>query len=81
MALANIDAVIELIKSSPSAADARVALMDRRWEAQALFELLSRVGSDACRPEGLSEDFGFVENRYRLTEEQAKRFWRFDCIA
>ena len=72
VALANIDAVIELIKSSPSAADARVALMDRRWEAQALFELLSRVGSDACRPEGLSEDFGFVENRYRLTEEQAQ---------
>lgn len=72
VALANIDAVIELIKSSPSAADARVALMERRWEAEALFELLSRVGSDACRPEGLSEDFGFVGNLYRLTEEQAQ---------
>jgi DNA gyrase subunit A len=72
VALANIDAVIELIKNSPSAADARVALMERRWEAAALFELLGRVGSDACRPEGLSEDFGFVDERYRLTEEQAQ---------
>ncbi len=72
VALANIDAVIELIKNSPSAADARVALMERRWEAKALFDLLGRVGSDACRPEGLSEDFGFVEERYRLTEEQAQ---------
>ncbi|MBV27421.1 MAG: DNA gyrase subunit A [Gammaproteobacteria bacterium] len=72
VALANIDAVIELIKNSPSAADARVALMEQRWQASALFELLSRVGSDACRPEGLSEEFGFVAERYRLTEEQAQ---------
>ena len=72
VALANIDAVIELIKNSPSVAEARVALIERRWEASALFELLERVGSDACRPEGLSEDFGFVEGLYRLTEEQAQ---------
>ena len=72
VALANIDAVIELIKNSASAADARVALMERRWEAQALFELLEKVGSDACRPEGLSEEFGFTDNLYRLTEEQAQ---------
>jgi DNA gyrase subunit A len=72
VALANIDAVIELIKSSPSAADAREALMERRWHAPALFDLLERVGSDACRPEALSEDFGFTGDLYRLTEEQAQ---------
>ena len=72
VALANIDAVIELIRSSASAADAREALMERRWEAEALFELLEKVGSDACRPEGPSEDFGFTDNLYRLTEEQAQ---------
>ncbi|HCD28387.1 MAG TPA: DNA gyrase subunit A [Gammaproteobacteria bacterium] len=72
VALANIDAVIELIKRSPSAADAREALIARRWEASALFELLERVGSDACRPEGLSEAYGFVDGLYRLTEEQAQ---------
>ncbi|MBT3695746.1 MAG: DNA gyrase subunit A [Gammaproteobacteria bacterium] len=72
VALANIDAVIELIKKSPSAAEARVKLMEQRWAAEALFDLLERVGSDACRPEGLSEDFGFSDGLYRLTEEQAQ---------
>ncbi len=72
VALANIDAVIELIKASPSAAEAREALMGRRWEAQALFELLSEVGTDACKPDGLADDFGFEDNLYRLTEEQAQ---------
>jgi DNA gyrase subunit A len=72
VALANIDAVIELIKNSASAADARAALIERRWTASALFDLLEEVGSDACRPDGLSEDFGFVDGLYRLTEEQAQ---------
>jgi DNA gyrase subunit A len=72
VALANIDAVIELIKESASAADARTTLMERRWEADALRELLEKVGSDACRPDGLSEEFGFDEGLYRLTEEQAQ---------
>ncbi len=72
VALANIDAVIELIKGSPSAAEARAALIERRWSAAALFDLLEEVGSDACRPEGLSEDVGFVDGLYRLTEEQAQ---------
>lgn len=72
VALANIDAVIELIRNSPSAAEAREALMERRWNAPALQELLEEVGDDACRPEGLSEDFGFTDGLYRLTEEQAQ---------
>jgi len=72
IALANIDAVIELIKNSDSAAHARTALMERRWAASALFDLLEEVGSDACRPEGLDPDFGFVDALYRLTEEQAQ---------
>jgi DNA gyrase subunit A len=72
VALANIDAVIELIKGSPSAAEARIKLMEQRWASQALFDLLERVGSDACRPEGLSDDFGFSDGLYRLTEEQAQ---------
>lgn len=72
IALANIDAVIQLIKDSASAAVARAALIERRWQAQALFELLERVGSDACRPEGLAQEYGFTDGLYRLTEEQAQ---------
>lgn len=72
VALSNIDAVIELIKGSASAAQARDALIERRWSAAALFDLLEEVGSDACRPDGLSSDYGFTDGLYRLTAEQAQ---------
>jgi len=72
VALANIDAVIELIKASPGAAEARTALMGRGWESEAVQELLSRAGSGACRPDGLGEEFGFRDGLYHLSEEQAQ---------
>ena len=72
VALANIDEVIELIKSSPSAKEAREGLVSRRWIAEDLQKLLEEVGLDASRPDGLSEEFGFQENEYQLTEEQAQ---------
>jgi DNA gyrase subunit A len=72
VALANIDAVVELIKASRTGADARTALMSRGWMSEAVQKLLERAGSDACRPEGLGEEFGFREGLYYLSEEQAQ---------
>ena len=72
VALANIDAVIELIKNSPAAAEARTALMGRGWSSTGVQELLERTGSDACRPDGLSDEFGFREGLYYLSTEQAQ---------
>jgi DNA gyrase subunit A len=72
VALANIDTVIELIKASPASAEARVALMGRGWASEGVRELLDRAGSDACRPEGLPEEFGFREGLYYLSEDQAQ---------
>jgi DNA gyrase subunit A len=72
VALANIDAVIELIKASPGAAEARAALMGRGWESAGVQALLARAGSDACRPEGLGPEFGFRDGQYFLSEEQAQ---------
>jgi DNA gyrase subunit A len=72
VALANIDAVIELIKASPAAAEAREALMGRGWPSEGVQELLERAGSDACRPEGLAEEFGFREGLYYLSDDQAQ---------
>jgi DNA gyrase subunit A len=72
VALANIDAVIELIKTSQAAAEARTALMGRGWPSAGVQELLERTGSDACRPVGLSEEFGFREGLYYLSMEQAQ---------
>jgi DNA gyrase subunit A len=72
VALANIDAVIALIRSSPAAAEARVALMARGWPPGGVAELFERAGADACRPEGLDEAFGYREGAYYLSEEQAQ---------
>jgi DNA gyrase subunit A len=72
VALANIDAVIELIKASPGAAEARTALMSRGWESAGVQVLLERAGSDACRPDGLDPAFGFRDGVYYLSEEQAQ---------
>jgi len=72
VALANIDEVIELIKSSPSAKEAREELIARKWVAEDLQKLLEEVGLDASRPDGLAEEFGFQGDEYQLTEEQAQ---------
>jgi len=71
VALANIDEVIELIKASPNRAEARVALLARGWTSDTVQELLSRAGSDACRPEDLGPEFGFRDGQYWLSEVQA----------
>ncbi len=72
VALANIDEVIELIKASPSPAEAKQALVARLWQPGMVNDMLARAGADASRPEGLSREFGLVEGGYRLTETQAQ---------
>ena len=61
VALANIDAVIELIKSSPSSAEAREKLLSRSWQSDSVLKMLGEVGSDACRPEGLEARYGLKD--------------------
>ncbi len=72
VAIANIDEVIALIKSSPSPAEAKEALLSRGWKASSVMEFLQRAGSDACRPEGLAKEFGLHNNEYHLSVEQAQ---------
>jgi DNA gyrase subunit A len=72
VALANIDGVVELIRKSQTGPEARTALMGRGWESEGVKELLSRAGSDACRPDGLSDEFGFRDELYYLSDAQAQ---------
>ncbi len=72
VALANIDAVIALIKASPSPAEAKAALMGRLWQPGVVTDMLSRAGADMSRPEGLPVEFGLVDGGYRLSEAQAQ---------
>jgi DNA gyrase subunit A len=72
VALANIDEVIQLIKSSPNRAVARDALMSRSWEPGAVTGMLERSGSLSSRPDDLADGFGLVEDGYRLSEAQTQ---------
>ena len=72
VALANIDAVIELIKSSPTSAEAKEKLLARSWKSDSVLEMLGEVGADACRPAELDPQYGLKENEYFLSPEQAQ---------
>ncbi len=71
-ALANIDDVIALIKSSPSPADAKAALLSRGWASDMILEMLGAAGAAASRPEGLAKEYGLVDGQYFLSPVQAQ---------
>ncbi|MDT8371046.1 MAG: DNA gyrase subunit A [Gammaproteobacteria bacterium] len=71
-ALANIDEVIELIKSSDSPTDAKEALLARGWASEMILEMLGAAGAAASRPEGLDEHLGLVNGSYNLSPVQAQ---------
>ncbi|MEJ2130614.1 MAG: DNA gyrase subunit A [Gammaproteobacteria bacterium] len=72
VALSNIDPVVELIKNSPSPAEARERLTQRGWDSETVQALLERAGADACRPEGLPAQYGLHDGLYHLSPEQAQ---------
>jgi DNA gyrase subunit A len=73
VALANIDPVIQLIKESPSGAEAKEKLIAASWEPGQVTGMLERAGGeDACRPDGLPEQFGLRNGKYHLSPAQAQ---------
>ena len=72
VALANIDEVIELIKSSPSPADAREALIGKSWAPGQVTDMLERAGATDTRPDELEDGYGLIEGEYRLSPVQAQ---------
>jgi len=72
IALANIDEVIALIKQSPTATEAREALVARGWDPGTVIQMLDRAGAEATRPEWLEEQYGLRDGQYYLSPEQAK---------
>jgi DNA gyrase subunit A len=79
VALANIDAFIETIKTSPTPPVAKAALMARGWDSGLVREMLARAedstpgGRAAYRPEGLPDGYGLqADGLYRLSDEQAQ---------
>ncbi len=73
VALANIDEMIELIKTSASGDEAKQRMVARRWEPGLVRSLLSASGADVSKPEKLDPGVGLGENGYQLSEAQAQQ--------
>ena len=71
-ALANIDPMIELIRSSATPAEAKRGLLASPWEPGVVTALLERVGADMSRPDDLPEELGLGAAGYRLSDAQAQ---------
>ena len=72
VALANIDAVIKLIKESPTSAEAKEKLLARSWHSASVLAMLGETGADACRPDELPVEFGLKGDQYYLSPVQAQ---------
>ena len=74
VAISNIDEVIELIKASPNAAEAREKLLAKTWQPGQVTAMLERAGATSCKPEELEEGFGLntAATSYRLSPAQAQ---------
>jgi len=72
VALANIDEMIDLIKTSSNPAAAKEGLLARAWNSGLVASLLERADAERSRPEGLGPEFGIAVNGYRLSEAQAQ---------
>ena len=64
--------MIELIKSSPTPAEAKERLIATAWESSAVEAMVERAGADACRPEDLDPQYGLRDGKYYLSPEQAQ---------
>ncbi len=72
IALANIDEIIALIKTSSTPADAREGLIAKGWNSGSVLKMLDKAGPEAARPDGLDEQFGLHNGKYYLSPEQAR---------
>ncbi|GHA71519.1 DNA gyrase subunit A [Cognatilysobacter bugurensis] len=73
VALANIDEMIDLIKTSDNPQVAKERMLARLWTPGLVGSLLAAAGSEASRPEDLPRGVGLVDGGYQLTETQAQQ--------
>ena len=78
VALSNIDEMIQLIKESADAPEAKEKLLARPWRSALVEDMLSRSDLDLsmARPEGLPHNLGLQGEGYYLSEPQADAILR-----
>ena len=73
VALANVDDIVELIKTSETPAIAKERLLGRAWKSAMVEEMLARVDPDFSRPVTIGAEFGLHADGYHLSDIQAQR--------
>ena len=73
VALANIDEIIQIIKKSSTASEARETLVSKTWSpGENVLKMLSELEPGLARPEWLDDAFGLNKDRYKISPEQAR---------
>ncbi len=73
VSLSNIDPVIELIKTSANAPEARERLVATAWRSETVTQMLVKAGPEAAKPDDLDEAYGLkADGSYFLSPEQAQ---------
>ena len=72
IALANIDSMIELIKKCKDGPEAKSKLLAKKWKPGNVKKMLKKAGSEACRPEEITDPIGLIGKTYQLSEQQAQ---------
>ncbi|HUX31662.1 MAG TPA: DNA gyrase subunit A [Thiobacillus sp.] len=73
VALANVDEIVELIKSSETPVIAKERLLSRAWKSAMVEEMLARIDPEFSRPVNVGPEFGLHGDGYHLSEIQAQR--------
>ena len=73
IALANIDDMISIIRSSASPAEAKSMLLAKAWPAEVVKQMISAEGFEQSRPQNLPKNVGLTDKGvYQLSELQAQ---------
>lgn len=72
VALANIDHLITLIKTSSSPQEAKERLLAEVWQPGVVVDLLQQVENKISQPEDLLEEYGLHDTGYRLSPAQCQ---------
>ena len=77
VALSNIDEMIELIKSSADAQEARGKMLERAWQSTTVSQMLERAGPDAAKPDDLEDRFGLKKTGTTFCQRpKLRRSWK-----
>ena len=63
IAIANVDEVIAMIKSSPTVQEAKQRLLAHKWKATAIIDILDKSTGEDIRPLDLPQEYGLVATK------------------